>query len=399
MKIFFNHIFQEICTQNLIFKDVYICFHAHIVYSSLSFFQALIDLGFKKENIFILGKSYSTVPEVASFLKKNDFNVLTMRLPEHWGDYERVANLDSMILMKNLLKAVKKSRKPKIIIMDSGAVLTKAVYNTLISQNLDVVGVELTTQGTYKKYVYPVVEVALSEAKRELESNFIAISILEALNKRGFLKKEFTYGILGCGAIGKNLLHSFKEKGYTAVCYDTKKALIPRIFYRNIGTLLSESDCIIGTTGISSLKKEALDNMKDRVVLVSTSSKDTEFSDFLFDIGVPFNTKAPFSDFIFETKNKKKLIITNGTFPINFDRIGAPNPTGDPEIMLTRGLWLAGLIQAIFTPSFVRPFNLKLKMDYQVAVVENWLMYFSHNFSQNRQKQIKNFLKQVRRKN
>ncbi len=393
---FLKDIANDIYKKRSNFDDIFICFHAHILYSSLSFFETLIELGFKKENIFILGKSYSTVPEIFSYLQKNSFNVFHMDLPSCWGDYERVSYLAAKTMIQQLFKTTQKSSNPKIIVMDSGAALTQAVSEILLPQEMDVIGVELTTQGTYSEYRYPVIEVAISKAKRELESNFIAASIFNALDKRHLIKKEFTYGVLGGGAIGNSLLDFFSKKGLNIICYDLQQEKVPPVFFRSLKMLLKESDCLIGTTGVSSLTKEMIADLKEKVILVSASSKDTEFSNFLTGIKVPFNPEKPFDDFTFNISKKKSLFITNGTFPINFDRVYGKNLKGDPEIMLTRGLWLAGLFQALLTSSDEKPFNIQLEIPYQVSVVQNWKHYFGSNFSKKRLQQINGFLKKMK---
>lgn len=116
--------------------------------------------------------------------------------------------------------------------------------------------------------------------------------------------------------------------------------------------------------------------MKDDLTLVSTSSRDTEFLQFLLDIKIPFKEENTFSDLEINLENGKKVYLINGGFPINYNRIFAAD---EAEMMMTYGLWLASFLQIIaFNKLSKKPQENKvpLQKDYQRIVVKNWLNYY-----------------------
>ncbi len=377
MQSYFLKIFQDITKESTIsYDDIYLVTYTHILDNSVTFFQSLPLIGIKKENLFILGKSYSTIPDAQKTLQVSGLNVQTIGYPKKWGGIDEETQRE----VKQLCQEIKEkigSKKAEIITLESGGVLRNAFYQSFANMpNVTLAGAELTTQGDYFPFLYPTIDVALSSAKKELEKFCVAENIIDNLNLKKLIRSDWTYGIIGYGAIGGEVAKDLQKNNAKILVFDIDKSIVPIELYADLPSLISHADCIIGTTGKTSLDKKLIDYMKDDLTLVSTSSRDTEFLQFLLDIKIPFKEENTFSDLEINLENGKKVYLINGGFPINYNRIFAAD---EAEMMMTYGLWLASFLQIIaFNKLSKKPQENKvpLQKDYQRIVVKNWLNYY-----------------------
>ena len=211
--------------------------------------------------------------------------------------------------------------------------------HSLVQEELDdfsnIFGVEQTSSGIETiKYInlqYPIINVARSRAKLNIESPFIAEAVIDRL--RTYLKKNSEILILGNGAIGNSIYETLK-KDYSLARYDTVKG---KSDLANLSEL-EKYDLVIGCTGKTSIFQDMFKYLKKGVILASASSSDVEFSGTHLRRLVPRN-EDPHKEVIV---NNIRLL--NSGFPINFD--GSLHSVPPEKIQFTRALLFSAICEA-----------------------------------------------------
>jgi hypothetical protein len=292
---------------------------------------ALMKKGLKAENIFMISKSYSYNPTVHNnFLEKNIFSY-------HY-EYNSYKSFDKQFKsqIKRFIKKIKPRLKENVLLIDDGGELIR-ILNKPRNNNFH--AVEQTSSGFNKlknvKINFPVVNVARSKTKLEIESPFIADlaykKIIEELGKIEKTPKEVL--IIGNGPIGKEMKILFDKKFKTLI-YDIKEN------EEKVHEIIKEKEelLIIGCSGKISLPKKYHKFLK-KSILVSVSSSDREFDSVYIRRKVEKN-KNPHKNII-----TKEIILLNSGFPITFD--GSIHGAPPKKIQLTQGLMMAGTYQSI----------------------------------------------------
>ncbi|MDR0727105.1 MAG: hypothetical protein LBF37_03520 [Rickettsiales bacterium] len=280
-------------------------------------------MGLKKEKIILFGKSYSTNQKIAGKLRRIGMQVYDIGYPEFYGNFYESS--------KHEIDAILKTVKPdkNIIILESGGLLRNPAY-ARFAEHSNIIDVELTTQGTYHKYLFPTINVARSNIKTTDEPEIIARCVFDMMQKRRLLDKARNYGVIGAGVIGKSIDDCLKANGYSVASYDVKDNDID-----DKNKLLEWADCIIGATGRDCIDYSEIFNKVH--TLVSVSSADIEFNNILKRVPPPRNMCNLFDDI-----QVQNIRIINGGFPITFDR---KDSSKHKKILMTYGLWLTGLVQ------------------------------------------------------
>lgn len=362
-------------------------FHAHIIPSTEEFFKFIYTAGFRKSHVLITGKPYSTVNETRESLKGAGIRIIDSDDSFVPGFYEIGIQKLSDTTFSELLHL---SEVEKYILCDSGGVLAQQFSCHAPSFfGKDVVGCEFTTQGTYPKYIYPTIEVALSGAKKNIESPFIARSIFSEIAGRIDLPSK-KIGIIGYGDIGKSISDVFLSHGNFVRCYDIVVSKVPKDIFTDLVTLIDTCSVIIGCTGRSSIDSFHLKNQKGHKIFVSASSKDSEFKNILIDYHDQIELRPAFSDLHIDITDEMSIVILNGGFPLNFNRSAHVVKENEAEIMLTRGLWLAGIAQAV-SNKFERN-TVQLSAVFEEIVVRSWIQYFEGVLSNERKADALRFI-------
>lgn len=373
----------------------------HILGTTASLFKWLKDdLNLKTEKTYIVGKCYSTHPDVLQAMKDLDFNMFASKLHIRLGGFDQAYDRD-MHTMWNLAsqkiqQTIRSGEKVEgIIVMDDGGHLFDTfpddLYNFLIDEknNIPVVGIEQTSSGIRdsRGFLFPNIEVASSAAKR-LEAPMIAELMEKQLEKTlqelkeelekhhaslgtaGDSYKNLRYGVVGHGRIGSAMLGALLKHGCAHVnVFDTKSVdeYEGVSVHNSLRKLVVNSDVLIGCTGQDFILKEPkgvdgfLEYVEERhqdrqfpLVLISASSKDKEFKELLKHIHAN-NRNGPIGplDDVPHPKGKNgqitKLIILGGGTPFNFRMINKHQQVHSvpPEqIQLTRGLLATAVMQA-----------------------------------------------------
>jgi len=314
----------------------------HILGTTVDMLDQLFKDGLKPWNTYLIGKCYSTNNSVFNKIKKIGVNI-----DENSKTFHSHLSYDDQFFeytnrfINNSLQEIGKLSYKKIIVLDDGGYLISCI-NARDDLKFDTItAVEQTTSG-YEKVSriglkFPVINVARSKAKLEIESPIIADIIIKEIKKffkRYNLKKPDIL-IVGDGYIGNNLLNKL-AKDFMVDSYDliSHNEPFPGVFADTI----KKYDVIIGSTGRKIISGDTFKFLKSQTYLISTSSSDREFSAFEIRQKIP-----EYNECHLDTKSDG-LIIANSGFPINFT--GGVHSAPPKKIILTRSLLLAGVLEA-----------------------------------------------------
>ena len=316
----------------------------HLCSTTEVLFDALLDLNLDPENLYVVGKCYSTNPEVLVRLRKKGINALFSSSSFNCSvpfdvDFDR--NVDEMI--KQVISSNDLFSFERIIILDDGGHLLERAH-ALLPKGLPVVGIEQTSSGFNrmkdKNLPFPVINLARSWLKLEYESPIIISLVLRKLKEKIDQLDSSVNKVLliGFGVLGQKIYEILKDR-YLISIFDSvpeKSTIAPNEFKTRLG----EFDLIIGCTGSTSLKFKDFRYLKKPVILASISSSDREFESF------KFRKLSP-------VKNCHNHVMVDGVtllncgFPITFDEDYDSIDTDD--FQLTRALILASVYQASVT--------------------------------------------------
>jgi len=364
------------------YDNFYIVSVQHLLETTGSLFEAIIDIGIKPENIYLLGKPYSTHFETKMFLKSKGINLFTNRDQSSFG-----------ILRENLKKdvafmwdAITPKLKPNdvIIILDDGGLAIRRAPHNLFSV-CKFYGIEQTTFGLRYQENYdhfPIIQVATSATKKYLEPNLISNALVDKIINQLKKIKPNKIGVVGFGNIGKAVAHMLGKK-YTVLVYDsnpiaTNNSLGQLINCLTLNELITNCDVIIGATGVDISKHDWEEIITTDKYFVSVSSADIEFNSFIkrFNNQLISNRFKPLDDIVIYLSTGAKATILRGGTVANFN--GSKESCPRKQIQLTRGLLFAGVLQAISNNlPLVDSFgSFKLKAYFQKIIVQKW---FSEN--------------------
>jgi S-adenosylhomocysteine hydrolase len=305
----------------------------HLLGTTHTMLRSLFELGLEPQNVFILGKCYST----------NDWTAQNM-IEEgiHVSPYSSVFHskipYDSLFdLFVSHLANLQFDLYERIIVLDDGGELICRMMSRFPHLSQKMVGVEQTTAGFEKlKKVtipFPVLNVAKSRLKTNYEPSLISERVVDrtfAKLKRLGLHPDHIL-VIGEGSIGAALTRDLRES-YQVSVYDKNKAN-----HSLLEALLPKADLIFGCTGTTSLPRSTHHLLRKGCVLASTSSSDREFDSVYIR-----NSVESYLDCHLDVFNGHVHLLNSG-FPINFD--GDINCVAREEIQIIRALLALGILQ------------------------------------------------------
>jgi hypothetical protein len=295
-------------------SQTYIFACQHILEPQGKMFSMFVDFGVPKENIFVLGKVYSTNNVQFEELKQSGFQVQQPAFDINKSfDEQHKDNCEA--LFQIFEKSV--SGKARVIILDDGSGLL-SVFNKnfeKISKDIELVGVEQTSSGFRKLeseiLKFPIINVARSAIKLNKESLFIAESCFEKIDS--YVKdnnlSQNRFLVIGLGPIGQALVDLLQKRNEEVFGFDTA------LGHENLIEKIKElkPNIIMGATGVTVISNEdvmILNSLGHKIHLISVSSSDREFPVANYR---KENDLDIHSDVVFEN-----VVFLNNGFPINF---------------------------------------------------------------------------------
>lgn len=329
----------------------------HLLETNVELLSALIKLGARPENIFLLGKRYSH-----SFYAMQKFMKLGVAIhnsmpPFEIGNFSNTFKDEISDLWTHVLIELE-SRKTieSVVIIDDGGYCLTTIPESIMKR-YPVIGIEQTTAGIFKpgmaSVACPIIQVATSAAKRILESPIIATAVAKKLDHYlPKLSKKARCGVIGMGAIGQAVTSKLRSIGYSVMAYDNDLYKLQQASTNtanSVAELIRNCDIIIGCSGRDTLDQECIDSViNGNKIFLSCSSEDKEFLSLLRWIRTQnqdYHLLDPLRDIMHRTRQSHLIHILRGGFPINFDNNREVEPERD--IQLTRALILCGILQSV----------------------------------------------------
>lgn len=333
--------FAESLSPQLNFSKTLLVTCQHILKGNVVLLDRLLERGLKPENVFWLGKVYSTSQQAASELQERGIFVhpTGFSYNPHQAFDEQHAEAASSIL-KMALKQEPESER--VLLVDEGGELIFQANRQ--EKNLTKIrAVEWTSSGHDKLFqeniAFPVVNMARSRLKLEFEAPIIAAHAIGKLREAFFNYKKDSPKILvvGGGSIGANIA-SLLRKDYQVQLYDivTSRSDFNE---KTLQNLLQEYDVIVGATGKTIMHFDDLKYLQPNSILASCSSSDREFSasDLRKESA---SSNNPHLDLAIQN-----IHLLNSGFPVTFD--GSPSPVPLEKIQVTYALAYASISQAM----------------------------------------------------
>lgn len=330
-----------------VLDDVYIICAQHLLRTSAILFHNLFQMGLDPNHFSVIGKCYSTDPAVYSDLK----NILGLDISSSSKQFSSAQSFDSQYkedvkkFLDQRLEKILASGCRRVIVMDDGGELIQAIHslikNDILPAHIEVVGVEQTSSGFRKlqtfNLIFPVINVARSSVKLQLESSLIADGIInnlwvafEEINIRP--NKAL---LLGRGAIGAKV----EEKLSLYCSVDSFDPAIDGCSIQYFDDIDFERyNLIIGCSGKEVINISNNYLFTKKTILASGSSSDREFC------GVTFRAQLNREPQCHEHICANGIYLLNCGFPVNFSN--HYHLVDDDRYQLTRALLLAGILQA-----------------------------------------------------
>jgi len=342
----------------------------------------LENAGVKPDDIYVVGKAYSSHPLIANELKRRGYHIDDDTLFDSKEDQPYDSILEEHIISSCNSLLTGMNNKTKGLIIDDGGKAIKLLHKSYPDKAKYFHCVEQTSGGARVVELLtlkcPVVNVARSEAKTVHESPFIAksmvhefISSLERWDCANiYLPKSKNVLLLGFGFIGENVAEELRYHGFTLTIYDPDKNKLLKASLKgfmisgDVDIIYKNADIIVGTTGTQVIPEKDLEKLRPGVFLVNMASTDTEFSAWnLRPLGKVVHQHILASDTQY-ISNKiplpwrslykvnlltKYIYLVNGGFPTDFS--GKVNPIPANNIQLTTALLLRGALQSVNTRS------------------------------------------------
>lgn len=352
----------------------------HLLGSTIPFFTMLEKGGAKAEDIYIVGKAYSSHPIIVERLVQKGYVLSKHAVFDFQEDkpYDSILELHILDSTKQLLKSI--GENDKGLIIDDGAKAIRLLHTNYPDLAHRFACVEQTSRGARivdsLRLACAVINVARSSTKIAYESPVIAKAMVEEFlsslskweNARIISLDKKNVLLLGYGFIGEQVARKFLERGFIVSVFDpdtTRLAKAQQTGYKPVTDIQQSyhyADIIVGSSGTPVMAMDDYEKLKPGTLLVNMASTDMEFSawnlrprgkivfqevlptdkQYLHDI-LPLSWRSLYriefpSTYIF---------LTNGGFPSDFS--GKINPVPAEDIQLTSALLLVGAIQAIHT--------------------------------------------------
>jgi S-adenosylhomocysteine hydrolase len=328
--------------QDVRFEKTLVIACQHILGTTYDFFEELFAKGLIPKNVFLIGKCYSTNKETFGLFKKRGVRVSASSFAfDSRVSFDEQFQLNIERFFREIQSAVDVKSFERIIILDDGGCLI-VFSNDFLKGVKHAAGVEQTTSG-YEKIKtlalrFPVINVARSRAKLEVESPFIAEIAARKIDEyvRKYRIKNPKTLVLGMGYVGAEMYGLLKEKYDVSGCDIIRKRCD---FGGDYKSRLGDFDLIVGATGTYAIQPGEFGGLKQGALLASLSSSDREFS------AVYLRQLAPRTGECHKDIKAKGVTLLNCGFPVNFND-GKRHSVAAEKIQLTHSLLLAGVLEA-----------------------------------------------------
>ncbi len=336
--------------------------------------------------LFIVHLTKTIEPFLAEWIKSHKtIGIISIPYSENINVKSRISQLTNIYTVANykeipelIKKLCKKHIDKKIILVEIGG------YSASVSKFLEnvVLTVEDTNQGYWRfknneqQLSYPVVSIARSDLK-SLENRLVGQSVVFSVER--ILRDNFRQGclttmnilVISYGQIGRAVCNALRGRFSQIYVYDRNPLQMAQAYLDGFTIVdkikvLPYVDVIIGASGNRSIEMADVPFLKDKVLLVSGSSRQVEFPYEYLDVYKKSSNNNSLIEEFQIVKGKRFFIAYKGQ-PINF--------VDDSAFGDTFELIMAGMLQSISYGLEVNLSNLvyDLPQEYQEEVVKPYL--------------------------
>lgn len=358
----------------------------HLLFTTFNLIESFIQLGACPDNIHIMGKSYSTCPQVVGKLIARGCHCYSNSPQEKLGDFRKCFIQDIEKMWREVYNDLQKKKINLVVILDDGGTCLSNVPS-YIKKKYPLVGVEQTSSGLtdirMHRLAFPVIEVASSAAKQLIESPMIAEAIVKKLSTILPMNKgSLVCGVVGLGVIGEVVTQKLLSLNHKVIAYDKNpekgQNLGKPLRTDDIKTIFDGAEYIFGCAGEDITKNLDIADINNNKTFISCSSQDKEFLTLLKIFEEKNSKYRNILDHLECSLNGQTVKVYRGGFPINLDNSGESVAAHD--IQLTRGLLLGGILQGIvYALHYPKKKNIRYMLHpaIQSFVVAHWRNYGS----------------------
>ncbi len=329
------------------FSKVKIIGAQHILETTHAMFRSLYRLGLQPENVSLIGKCYSTCKEVYDEMVDDGIDISSSSFEySSYKPFDEQYSNEVRNFLQSHLNDLSSGKYDQIIVLDDGG---KCIdFLSKYSDNHPpIIAIEQTTAGYDAirniRLKFPVINVARSPVKLELESPMIAQAAAErlyvSLQQRNLFPERAL--LIGGGAIGQAMKNRLSSDMKVTI-YDQNKQLSDCSFF-HLEQAIKCFPLIIGCTGKTTISHTLHSQISKGTILVSVSSSDREFD------SVHLRKQIIENDVCHQDLSINDVLLVNSGFPVNFD--GARENIKPELIQLTIALITGGILQARSLPT------------------------------------------------
>ena len=315
----------------------------HILEIDFLVLKAFFEKGLKPQNVYVIGKAYSTSEHVLH--KYREVGIHVANASNRINPRKSFDDYFSEEITK-FLDELAGRVKGNVIVWDDGGMLNKELIKRVGTLPFRVIAsLEQTSSGFNAlsgiDLKFPIVNMARSKAKLQFETPFIVEKNLKKLYEylHQHNKSMQKVLIIGGGVIGREMKKHLLARGVLVDVFDVQSGASDFPENTTIDDILSIYDIIIGTTGKQVVSAEEIGRFKNDAIVMSVSSSDREFDAVGWRKIAHVESDRVHQDIVID----RKVLLNNG-FPLNFD--GAPESVPLQYISLTGALTLAGIYTA-----------------------------------------------------
>lgn len=266
-----------------------IIFRDHFLEDNLALLEAFVMSGVQREDILVLDKGDETLHrnEITNTFINEGFNTFVL-------DNACCDDKGKMLEALETIEDFCKVRANKgVIILDDGAIISKVLDKTKISNIIGII--ELTEMGLRRiskleeKIQYPILNVAKTNLKISITyveiANSIFLKILNLLGANKIVGRNVL--ILGYGDLGCQLARTFKNYNTRVSVVDPDILKLINAAEYGYSTYLSPVEAIekeqpfliIGVSGYQSITKEMVEAMADGTFITAGATADLAIFD------------------------------------------------------------------------------------------------------------------------
>jgi S-adenosylhomocysteine hydrolase len=256
----------------------------HLFPSTLGLIDGLLSLGLPRDQLHVLGKSYSTHERTYAALKGSDIDVdasarqdndIAQDAGERLVEAAR-RTLQAMFKQVGSAERDNKASKPRFILFDEGGKLLEVLHRDFAAYAHLCVGVEHTDRGMQllddmekkgQSLALPVVDMARSTAKKSFESPAIGESVVfhmhELLRELGLQPTRKQAAVIGYGAVGKATADALRRRGFDVFVHDHSESALARA---------RQDGCVVPAGNEEARRNEVL---RHAHVLISATGRTT----------------------------------------------------------------------------------------------------------------------------